>query len=315
MSDQLISMTTVVSHEKLTTLIESFLSGKSQRTIDAYRLDLEDFKGFIKATTIDDAARHLFSGTHGDANALAISYRADLLARGFQAATINRRLASLRSLVKLAQTIGIVPWTLQVSNMKSEAYRDTRGPGRSAFQAMLDLVSDPSKPKHVRDSAILRLLHDLALRASELVGIDVGDVDLSTGTVAITGKGRTQKTILSLPDPTKAALASWLEVRGMNVGPLFISFDRTGRGDRLTRNGLYAIIVALGKRVGINTRPHGIRHLSITEACKAAQANGIDLEEVLDHSRHASVATLMIYRDRERDMQGRIAGLVAVSAK
>lgn len=63
--------------------------------------------------------------------------------------------------------------------------------------------------------------------------------------------------------------------------------------------------------MSVNTRPHGIRHLSITEACKAAQNNGFALEEVLDHSRHKSVSTLMIYRDRERNVQGSIATLVS----
>jgi len=58
-------------------------------------------------------------------------------------------------------------------------------------------------------------------------------------------------------------------------------------------------------------RPHGLRHLAITEAYKAAQANGMDLEEVLDFSRHKDVKTLMIYRDRDRNVQGQLAALVA----
>lgn len=60
-------------------------------------------------------------------------------------------------------------------------------------------------------------------------------------------------------------------------------------------------------------RPHGLRHTAITEACKAAQANGIGLEEVLDFSRDSrkSIAILMVYRDRERNVQGQLASLVA----
>jgi integrase/recombinase XerC len=49
-----------------------------------------------------------------------------------QAATINRRLAALRSLVKLTNTLGLVSWTLAVENVKAQAYRDTRGPGLNA---------------------------------------------------------------------------------------------------------------------------------------------------------------------------------------
>ena len=65
----------------------------------------------------------------------------------------------------------------------------------------------------------------------------------------------------------------------------------------------------------MKARPHGRRQTAITEACKAAQANGIGLEEVLDFSRHSRkpVAILMVYRDRECNAQGRLASLVAAT--
>lgn len=67
----------------------------------------------------------------------------------------------------------------------------------------------------------------------------------------------------------------------------------------------------IGRGVGVRVRPHGLRHTAITAAVKAAQANGMSLEEVVDFSGHADVRTLMVYRDRERDVQGRLAALVA----
>ena len=63
--------------------------------------------------------------------------------------------------------------------------------------------------------------------------------------------------------------------------------------------------------MGIHAAPHGLRHTAITEACKAAQAAGIGLEEVLDFSRHKDVKVLMLYRDRERNVQGQLASLIA----
>lgn len=71
------------------------------------------------------------------------------------------------------------------------------------------------------------------------------------------------------------------------------------------------MVRSLGFKVSIRTRPHGIRHLSITEACKTAARNGISLEEIADFSRHVSATTLLIYRDRERNVQREIASLVA----
>ena len=297
---------------KFSKLLSSFLQGRNERTLRAYRLDLEDFRAFAGAADLDEASRLLFSRGQGEANSLALDYRADLLARGLAAATINRRLAALRSFVKVGRIIGLVPWSLEVQNMKAEAYRDTKGPGRPGVVLLLEEAQKRQGKKALRDRALLRLLHDLALRREEAVSLDVANVDLVAGTVSILGKGRTQRKTLSLPEPTKAALVEWLQERGDAPGPLFVNYDRAGKGERLTGTSLYRIIRDLGEKVGLRVRPHGLRHSAITEACKAAQANGMDLEEVLDFSRHANVKTLMIYRDRERNVQGRLAALVAL---
>jgi len=297
--------------DDISRLVKSFFNGRNQRTLDAYRHDLDDFRKFTSSVSVTHAATVLLADGHGKANMLALDYKNHLIDRGFQSSTINRRLAALRSLVKLARTAGLVSWTLEIRNENNIPYRDTKGPGSSAFSKMLSLLIDNGSSKQLRDRAIMRLLHDLALRASEVVNIDISDLDVEARTVAIMGKGQNQKIILSLPDETIRAIKAWINVRGIEAGPLFLNFDRAGKGNRLTRIGLYQIVRKLGQRIGIKTRPHGIRHLSITEACKVAQAHGYDLEEVLDHSRHASVATLMIYRDRERNVQGKIAGLVA----
>ena len=65
----------------------------------------------------------------------------------------------------------------------------------------------------------------------------------------------------------------------------------------------------------LTVRPHGLRHTASTEACKLAQAKGMGLEEVLDFSRHRDVKVLMVYRDRERDVQGQLAALVAAGVE
>ena len=84
---------------------------------------------------------------------------------------------------------------------------------------------------------------------------------------------------------------------------------------RLTGNGLYRIIRKLGKQVGTEVRCNGIRHAAITQCCKAAAAANPDISDVLAFSRHASLATLQIYVDKERNLQGKLRTLVAVGAE
>ncbi len=298
-------------------LVEAFLSGRNAQTRKAYQSDLADFAAFWGETDGVNAARRLLSGGQGNANALVFAYRASLVSRGLQAATVNRRLAALRSLVKLARMFGLVTWSLDVANAASEPYRDTRGPGVANVTRLLAAASEDTTALGLRNRAALRLLFDLGLRRGEVVALDVDDVDLAEKTVRVTGKRRTQKETLTLPAPTCAALRVWLRERGDAPGPLFINFDHANKGatSRLTGTSLYRIVRDLGDAIGVRARPHGLRHTAITEACKAAQNAGLGLEEAMDFSRHKSVAVLMIYRDRERNVQGQLASLVAETAK
>jgi integrase/recombinase XerC len=294
--------------------MDAFLAGRNDRTLRAYRHDLEDFRVFVGTTDFPAAAKLLLSGGHGPANGVAFAYRAHMQTRGLSSATINRHLASLRSLVQFAWTLGIVPWTLAVGNVKAETYRDTRGPGRNAFRSMVQALTVRTDPKALRDLALLRLLYDLGLRRAEATGIDLAQLDLIGARVSVRRKGKTDRVWLTLPGPTAKAIRAWLSVRGKAPGALFTGF-RGGKGKRLAGSGLYRMVRGLGRDVGVKVRPHGIRHSAITEAVKAAQANGMSLEEVLDFSGHADVRTLMIYRDRENNVQGELASLVAEGAQ
>ncbi len=305
----------LVKAEPADELLVAFLSGRSECTRRAYSQDLEDFGRFLGVDKVSEAATALLSRGHGEANRVALAWKASLQERRLQAATINRRLAALRSLVQLARTLGIVPWALEVRNVRAESYRDTRGPGRNGVRLLLDEVERRKDKKAIRDRAALRLLYDLGLRRSEVVGLDVDDLDPEAPTITVMGKGRTQKTSLTLPGPTKEAIQQWLEARGTEPGPLFTNLDRAGKGCRLTGTSLYRIVRSLGEQVGLKVRPHGLRHTAITEACKLAQAKGMGLEEVLDFSRHRDVKVLMVYRDGERDVQGQLATLVAAGVE
>ena len=285
-------------------LLTLFLESHSPTTMAAYRRDLEDYARFCELPT-ETAIADLLALPAGEANRRALAYRTHLRQRKLSPATINRRLAALRSLSKLARLLGQTTWALEVTNLASEAYRDTRGPGRENVQKLLALAE-----QNPRDHAILRLLYDLGLRRAEVCALDVADFESTR--LWVLGKGRLEKTLLELPQPTSQALTDWLAVRGGAPGALFTNQDRSHKGDgRLTGRSVHRIVGKYAGELGVSARPHGLRHTAITEACKAATKAGIGIEEVLDFSRHKSLAVLMRYRDRERNVQGTLAALVA----
>lgn len=292
-------------------LVDVFLAGKSGRTLRAYSEDLRDFAAFLGVEEVKEAANLLLSKTHGSANEIALSWRASLLDRGLSPSTVNRRLSALRSLVRLARTLGLVPWALELGSLRSSKYRETRGPGLEGFRALLSLVDKDQTPKGRRDRVVLRLLWDLALRREEVVSLNVENVDLSAGTVSVLGKGRRERETLTLPSSTIAALRSWLEVRGTLPGPLVVNMDHKTKGERLTGAGLYFLVRELGSRVGLSVRPHGLRHASITEALELTGGN---VRAVQRFSRHKDLRTLTVYDDNRQDLAGEVASLVAGAA-
>ncbi|MCP4571870.1 MAG: tyrosine-type recombinase/integrase [bacterium] len=291
-------------------LVEAFLSGRNERTLRAYNGDLRDFAKFADAADVPTAAALLLGRGHGSANALALFYRSGLFDRGFAPATINRRLAALRALVKMARTLGFVTWSLEVESVKARSYRDTRGPGPRGVRAILGTLDGDTRPKALRDRAVLRLLYDCGLRRGEVVGLDVGDLDLEGDRVFVLGKGRTGREPVTLPAPTTEALTAWLTAHPTGEGPLFVNFDRAGKGSRLTGRSVGRLVAALGARVGLEVRPHGLRHTAITEAL---EATGGDVRRVARFSRHADIRVLSLYDDNREDLGGEVARLVAAA--
>jgi integrase/recombinase XerC len=289
-------------------LLAAVLADHNPRILRAYSHDLADFAAFAGATPAAATDQLLARGA-GGTNAAALAYKTHLRERCLAAATINRRLATLRALVKLARIRGLVNRGLEVEGLRAENYRDTRGPGRAGFCQMLAALDGRDDPKAIRDRALLHLLFDLALRRAEVLGLDLADLDLAAGTLAVLGKGRTAKVPLTLPAETRAALEAWVRVRGLEGGPLFRSFDRSRKGaGRLSGTGLYLVVWDLWRRTGLRVWLHALRHASITEAL---DLTGGDVRAVQLFSRHRDVRVLQRYDDCRRDLAGEVARKVA----
>ena len=295
-------------------LIESFFAGMNPNTRRAYARSLEDFRQFAGAPDMPSAAALLLGHGHGHANALGLDYRANLVARDLAANTVNARLAALRSLVALARTLGLVSWELEVKSVRTRPYRDTSGPGTDWFRRAVKTLSERQTPKAARDLAILRLMYDLALRRSSVVGTDLSDLDLDAGTLTVRTKGETDPTTRTLPRPTVEALRRWLVHRGNEPGPLFCALDRARarRGnamERLSGTSVYRLVRRLGGQLGKpSARPHGLRHAAITAAAKLT---GGDIPRIMAFSGHKRPQTVMAYLDNLNDSAGEVSGLVA----
>ena len=122
------AIVTISKKSEISDLIRTFLDGRSPSTLTAYSRDLDDFARFL-AGSRQEALGRFFSQLAPAANADVLRYRHDLAARHLAPATINRRLAAIRSLTKLARLLGVVPWAIEVQDVPQETLRDTRGPG------------------------------------------------------------------------------------------------------------------------------------------------------------------------------------------
>ncbi len=296
---------------RLHQLRTSYLATLSPHTRRAYNRDLRDFADFLGEEDPTRALRRLIERGQGEANSLTLQYKAYLIEEKKTPATINRRLSSLRSAIKLARMGGFIPWSLDIPGVKSRPYRNTKGPGRQGFQRIMRKLHESARPRDVRDRAIIRMLYDLALRRGELAELTIENVDLNAGQLSILGKGELERELVVLPEETARALSAWIEIRGDDPGSLFYNYDRRCGDRRLTYDGIYKIVLTVAARAGIKTRPHGFRHTAITEALELTNGN---LAAVRDFSRHKSYEVLRFYDDNRQNRGGEVAKLVAKAA-
>jgi integrase/recombinase XerC len=304
--------------ERVRSALELWLAGfASENTRRAYRKEIEAFAAFAGRPDVAEAVAHFLALEDGQAHAVADAWRAAKVEKKLSPASINRSMAALNSLVGSARRHGLTALRLEARGVKSKPYRDTRGPGVAAVQAMLEKAEAHRNPeKAARDTAILRLAFNMGLRRSEIASLDLGHVDLAGRKLYVLGKGHTEREALTIPTSAKHALADWLKVRGTadKNAPLFVALDNHSKGGRLSNWAVYDIVGELGKAAGVEGRvkPHGIRHTAITRAIDAL--NG-DYRSVKSFSRHASIQTIMRYDDNAKDGYGKVArALDAVTA-
>ena len=288
----------------------------SAHTIRVYRHSINEFFRFLtqqddlinEQEQIETLTEFLLL-EQKQAYELVAQYESFLVHQLLAPATINRKLASIKSLVTYASEIGKCYYTL--SNIKTKSvtvYRDTTGISSESFKEMLATV-DRSTIKGKRDYAILLLLWGNALRRSEVTSCQMKHFEPKEQRLWILGKGKKgQLEAVTLGTETIKAIQIWLgakancelqttnsELEASNSSePLFCAVHKGYWGHQLNTDSIYKLVKKYAKLAGIEKTlsPHRLRHSAITAALEAT--NG-DVRSVQKLSRHSSLNTLMIY--------------------
>jgi integrase/recombinase XerC len=214
---------------------------------------------------------------------------------GYAKTSVARRLASLRSFFKFAQREG---------KCESNPAKPLRNPRKErklphflSNQEIGQLLAAPPKsdPQGIRDRAILETMYSAGLRVSELVGMNLDDLDLMDGLVRIRGKGKKER-LSPLGSFAVKALQSWLKVRepaanlpAKHGSPVFL--NRFGK--RLTTRSIARMLEKYLKLTGLDLRtsPHTLRHSFATHLLD----RGADIRSVQELLGHKSLVTTQIY--------------------
>jgi integrase/recombinase XerC len=305
-------------------LDELLMDKRSETTKREYRKDLRDFCSQFATSNPDTEPtngliREFLQLPQAKAFSLVLRYKQNLKTRPnrktggtLAEATINRRLAALRSLIQYARRRNLTEITLQdIENEKVVPYRDTSGISPAQFEQMMRAVN-PATLKGKRDLVILRLFWTLALRRNEIVTCDVGDVDAANKRLRIYGKGYGRQDIwMALGQKTLTSIQDYLAARNhpKPTEPLVVGTKGLNIGGRMTGDGLYKLIRRYANLAGIEkiVSPHRLRHASITAALDITGGN---LREVQRLSRHRNFNALEQYDDNRQGHQENVTNLL-----
>ena len=278
--------------------IESFLNyltvekGFSGNTIEAYRNDLTQLLGFAEEETLK---KSIIPSWDNFSRQSMLSYMLNLKERNYAVTTVARKVAAAKSFFGFMVSEGKLRED-PTENISSPKVGKPL-PDALSISQVRKLIEQPAKtttPDAKRDRAMLELLYASGMRVSELISLNLGDVDINNCFVRCFGKGSKERMVPIYPQAAKIVDDYIREVRPLwahreTEKALFLN----QRGERLTRQGLWQILKNYAKDAGLDKQvtPHTLRHSFATHML----SGGADLRSVQELLGHANISTTQIY--------------------
>jgi integrase/recombinase XerD len=287
----------VTSTLKFDSIAQSFLNycaierGLSANTVSAYRRDLEKFQIWLSSTPVAEI----------DTSTIA-DFEANLRVLKFSPASINRIESTLRTFFKhVQQEHGLNNPTIDIVSSKSKR----RLPKALQIDQVISLINaafHEGQPITIRDRTIIELLYSSGARVSELMDINISDINVVASddgditTVKLRGKGGKERIVPLGSFATKAIDDYLIRVRPMLAAKnakVDGAFFLNARGTRLTRQTAWNIVLKAAEVAGVSeaVSPHVFRHSYATHLLDG----GADIRVVQELLGHASVTTTQIY--------------------
>lgn len=263
---------------------------RTDNTVRAYVTDVTSLLEFATAHGLDDLDLIDLS--------LLRAWLGDMSERGIARSTVGRRSAAARTFFawcRRQKLVAVNPAArLRAPKQESHLPQVLRADQADALMTAAADAADDAAPDHMRDRALLELLYATGIRVSELVGIDIDDVDSDRNTVRVLGKGRKER-VVPYGAPAGLAIDDWLRrgrpaLVGPRSGPALFIGVRGGRLDvRQVRRVLDKVLATVPDAAHLS--PHGLRHSAATHLLDG----GADLRSVQELLGHSSLATTQIY--------------------
>lgn len=252
----------------------------SKHTILNYRLDLEEFKGFLGERAVENVD-YLFLR----------KYLAVLKEKNMQVRSVSRKLSTLRSFFKFLTREGFITANpiLTLSSPKLDKHLPQFLTEEEVTKLIASAVpKDPDDHLSFRDLAIMETFYSTGIRISELVGLNVEDVDFISGVAKVAGKGKKER-MVPIGEHAIKAIREYLAKRKKNASALFLNKNGTRITDRGVRNIVDKYLNLTSLKHGVS--PHTLRHSFATHLLN----RGADLRSVQELLGHANLSTTQIY--------------------